>query len=211
MGCFEVGITQNISLPISTSTPQLRRSHVVTAVRSDKAPRLIYASSHSTCSSQRYLQHPVTTPMARLPRKRKRSNVLSHPSRHKLPSCLPIPQGNWRSTITVSLAGTSTVLICNSLLLMSSLVKIQEDIDLPGVRTLYTGSCSLSARYNTIAHFLINIASTIILSSSGYCMVRHLQKSMECLLMGLSNACLLLRELKLIAHTPRANIWILES
>ena len=127
---------------------------------------LLSPSSKPALPTIRYyftLQHPAVTPAAMPPSKRSQSN------------CLSIPQGNWRSTIKVSLAGTSIVLICNSLLLMSSLVKVQEDVDVPGMRTLYTGSCSLSARYNTIAHFIINIASTIILSSSGYCMVRHLQ------------------------------------
>jgi hypothetical protein len=130
--------------------------------------------------------------------------TLSYHSQRKPLLCLPLKQGNWRSTIRISITGTSLVLLCNTLLLTISLLKLPKDEYISGSRTLYTGSCALSARYNTFAHFLINIASTVILGSSGYCMVSDLASSRTSLT-SFSNVFQRRQEMKSIARTLKIN------
>jgi len=107
----------------------------------------------------------------------KKFKAFSYHSQRKTLFCIPLKQGNWRSTIRISITGTFIVLLCNASLLTISLLSLPKDEYISELRTLYTGSCALSARYNTFAHFLINIASTFILGSSGYCMVGDLASS----------------------------------
>jgi hypothetical protein len=75
----------------------------------------------------------------------------------------------WRNGALGCAAANTAVLILN-LAVTIYLVASKGREETAGRHTLYTGDCKFASRLNTGLHLIINALSTILLSSSNYCM-----------------------------------------
>ncbi|KAL4748226.1 hypothetical protein BDW72DRAFT_195998 [Aspergillus terricola var. indicus] len=89
---------------------------------------------------------------------------------------------HWIRGVHICTAVSSAVLVLNVILLIIAAVRASRDHDDPGLPTfevIYDGSCSITKRWNTALHLLINILSTAILAASNYTMQTLVAPSRE--------------------------------
>ena len=74
---------------------------------------------------------------------------------------------DWRFGVISCLASVTTVFAVNLIFIASLAPSIAFS---HGIGVLFEGSCTKTGNLNTGAHFFINVLSTMLLSSSSYCM-----------------------------------------
>jgi hypothetical protein len=80
-------------------------------------------------------------------------------------------QGDWRQSVRFTIYGTSFVFLLNLVLVVCAATKATKNET--GYWTIYEGDCAESSRLSTIFHIAINIASSVLLGGSNYCMVSN--------------------------------------
>jgi hypothetical protein len=83
--------------------------------------------------------------------------------------------GDWRRGVRIAFTATTVVFFLNLafvLTLLCLFVSKRATYDESGFLAVYSGKCSKSANLSTVFHIFINLASTIVLGSSSYSMVR---------------------------------------
>lgn len=78
-------------------------------------------------------------------------------------------QENWRRSVLACACATTVVFVVNFILTLFLAAHPQRE-ESPGRYRIYTGSREKVTRWNTILHLIVNVFSTILLSSSNYCM-----------------------------------------
>lgn len=78
-------------------------------------------------------------------------------------------QEKWRRSVLACACATTVVFFVNFILTLFLAAHPQRE-ESPGRYTIYTGKCETVNRWNTVLHLIINAFSTILLSSSNYCM-----------------------------------------
>ena len=73
----------------------------------------------------------------------------------------------WRAGVRICALSTLAVLLMNCSMVIWAVCKYKI---YGGQQILYEGNCDSASRLNTVLHLLVNALSTIILSSSNYCM-----------------------------------------
>lgn len=71
----------------------------------------------------------------------------------------------WRKGLALNSLYITIVLFLNILWLLVTISNFESQ---QGIYTLYTGNCSRASTTNSVLHILINILSTVLLSSSNY-------------------------------------------
>src|SRR5262249_7528083 len=80
-------------------------------------------------------------------------------------------QAKWRSIVLLGAATSSIVLIIN----LGFTISVTSNHSVQNwIGTIYSGDCTTTKNRSVFLHLVINILSTILLSSSNYCMVRFL-------------------------------------
>jgi hypothetical protein len=75
--------------------------------------------------------------------------------------------GGWRTGCTYCAITSTMVFLANSLLIIWASKKPSAE---PGIGILYEGSCDTTKNLSLLAHLIINVLSTLMLSASNYTM-----------------------------------------
>ncbi|CEL10186.1 hypothetical protein ASPCAL13310 [Aspergillus calidoustus] len=91
-------------------------------------------------------------------------------------------QPHWIRGVHICAALSSSVLLVNLILLIIAIVlsrRIDDNAGLSSGDVIYDGSCSISKRWDTALHLLINVLSTTIIAASNYTMQTLVAPSRE--------------------------------
>ena len=93
----------------------------------------------------------------------------SNPFIKKVNEKLGKQQAKWRQSVLACTLATTVVFVLNLIVTLFLATNPQRK-ETPGRYTIYTGDCKTVSRLNSGLHLIINALSTILLSSSNYCM-----------------------------------------
>jgi hypothetical protein len=83
-----------------------------------------------------------------------------------------------RGGVAVCIAITTFIFLLNTVIGTIYTLQTRKNGS-DGIAILYEGNCSVTARWTTGSHLLINIVSSILLGASNYCMQRLVAPSRE--------------------------------